>query len=103
MICYRDMTFCSRSKDCANTDCFRMVDEEVEQGAAQMGLDIAYADMSDLCEHGFTPKPEHVWKCPGCGHRVTDVVMGQLVTRKLPCSGCGKHELTEYVPGGTIG
>jgi len=49
MICYRDMTFCSRSSECANEACFRYVTGSVRFNANEMGLPLALSDMSKTC------------------------------------------------------
>ena len=56
MICYRDMTFCLLSKDCATAECPRHVTKDVEAGAEEMGLGLAMADCSSTCKTGFQPK-----------------------------------------------
>lgn len=78
--------------------------------------------MERLCEHGIghpdpddinpnvihgcdgccAPPREALWKCPACGHRITDLEAGSMKTTELPCHGCGKRMVSEYVPGGSI-
>lgn len=92
MISYRDMTFCSRSKDCANTHCFRMIDQEVLDGAKQLGLGIAQGDCSNICEDGFTPIYVH---CPGCGWQETTLAV-ELANADFECGGCGMHRWSDF-------
>ena len=48
MICFRDMTFCSFYKECAETKCHRALTPEIKHAAERTGLGI--------CQ--FAEKPE---------------------------------------------
>ena len=94
MICYKDMTFCTRSDDCAIKDCFRQITQEVRDGAKRMGLGLGMGDMSQRCETGFVPKAR---KCPGCGWRESSLLIERAET-DFNCAACGMHKLSEYIP-----
>jgi len=50
MICYRDMTFCTFYKDCANaTDCERKLTPEIAEAAEEFGLPIAQFTAPPQC------------------------------------------------------
>ena len=60
MICYRDMTFCSMSKDCKNQDCYRRFTDEMDKDAQKWwggeGYPLCVSNMKDTeyCP-GFIP------------------------------------------------
>ena len=93
MICYRDMTFCTRSDDCAVQDCSRKITESIKAGAERMGLGLATADMSLRCATGFRPKK---LKCPGCGYMAASLEI-ELANADFFCRGCGDKRLSDYI------
>jgi len=92
MICYRDMTFCTRSDDCSVKDCFRKVTQEVKDDAKTTGLGLAMGDMSQTCKTGFRPI---VATCPGCGWTETSIAI-ELAKVDFECRGCGMHRLSDF-------
>lgn len=50
MICYKDMTFCTFYKDCANAkDCERKLTPEIDEAAKEFGLPLAKFVMKPPC------------------------------------------------------
>jgi hypothetical protein len=50
MICYKDMTFCTFYKDCANaTDCERKLTPEIDEAAKEFGLPLAIFSGKPQC------------------------------------------------------
>lgn len=50
MICYKDMTFCTFYKDCANaTDCERKLTPEIAEAADEFGLPISQFTAPPKC------------------------------------------------------
>lgn len=53
MLCYRDMTFCADSDQCADTDCLRKLTDKVKQDAEKWwgkpGAPIALGSFRETC------------------------------------------------------
>ena len=60
MLCYKDMTFCTNWRRCANGDqCHRALTEEVKRGAVASGLDIATQRFNDCFMDKCLDLPRH--------------------------------------------
>jgi hypothetical protein len=49
MIVFRDMTYCTR-EDCANENCRRRLDQDVQKCAARAGLPLSLSDFGPVCK-----------------------------------------------------
>lgn len=56
MICYRDMTFCSASKECKSEECPRKLKSEDYKKEEEKNLPICYAEFWNDCLNPHCPK-----------------------------------------------